>query len=85
MVIDIEQIPIGSMVQTPTGRLGVVAERVFGSRESTPRCRIRYLDTSTRESTLIQPNLLIVLCRGDVFRVAIKKWLEDEEQKTVKH
>lgn len=73
-----QEIPKGSLVSTPTGRLGVVMGRVYGQRGDLERCRVRYLDSSDRrESTTLCPNMLVLLIRGPVFQKAVRRLVED--------
>ena len=81
MVEDIEAFPIGSLVQTPTGRIGVVADWTYGKRGDFPRCLVRYLDSrDRRECARLLPRYLTVLIRVAVFVKAVRGWMNDDEE-----
>lgn len=76
---DIERCPVGSLVQTPTGRIGVVIDWTYGKRGDFPRCLVRYLDSrDRRECARLLPRLLIVLIRGAIFTKAVEAWRKEE-------
>lgn len=80
MVRDEDDIDVGTLVATPVGRLGVVMGISYGKRGDLARCRLRYLDSiSSRETALLQPNLLRPIIKGRVFMTTIKRLAEDFE------
>ena len=76
---DITSFPVGSLVQTPTGRIGVVVAWTYGQFGDVPRCSVRYLDSrDSREMARLVPRLLKMLVRGPIFLKAISGWKHDE-------
>ena len=72
----IEQFPVGSLVQTPTGRIGVVVCWTYGQRGDIPRCAVRYLDSvDSREMARLVPSFLALLVKGPVFAKAVERWI----------
>lgn len=65
-----QEIKIGSIVRTPTGRPGVVVDVSFGARGDLPRVAVRYLDVMREiDGVLLQPELL-------------RLWEDDAAEKT---
>lgn len=75
---DIERCSIGSLVQTPTGRIGVISAWTYGKRGDLPRCLVRYLDSlDRRECARLCPRYLTVLIKGAVFVKAAESWMKE--------
>lgn len=85
MVEGIDAYPVGSLVQTPTGRVGVVTDWTYGKRGDLPRCLVRYLDSrDRRECARLLPVYLTMLIRGTVFVPAVRGWMSDDEDQAAK-
>lgn len=86
--LGIEDFPIGSLVMTPTGRIGVIIKHIWGDRDNGdfPRCLVRYFDSvDRRECARLQPNFLRLMIPAKVFVPAINSWRrggDDEDDET---
>lgn len=58
---NLEDFAPGSLVQTPTGRFGIVMKLTYGADGDLPRCQIRYLDGITRDYVRLQPETLVLI------------------------
>ena len=69
---NLEDFEPGSLVQTPTGRYGIVTKHIYGADGDLPRCQIRYLDGSTRDFVRLQPDSLTLIAPGAKIFCALK-------------
>mgnify|MGYP000877083197 CR=1 FL=1 len=69
-MIDIENIPVGAVVKTPTGRVGVVIKHLKGQskKDAFDRVMVRYNGKNKRDLATLQPHLLKIM--------AMKKQME---------
>lgn len=84
MNLDIDDFPVGSLVRTPTGRVGVIIKHIWGDRDGGdfPRCSIRYLDSiDCRECARLRPQFLTMLIPAPTFAIACDRWRTHENGK----
>lgn len=75
-MLGVDQLPVGTLVRTPTGRIGMVVKHIYGADGDLPRCLVAYLDAENRRDLVrLRPDCLEAVSRPRTLAFLAKKYL----------
>lgn len=73
----IDDLPVGTLVRTPTGRIGMVVKHIWGADGDLPRCLVAYLDADNRRDLVrLRPDCLEAVSKAKTLSFLAKKYLK---------